>query len=149
MIFTKGSSSETNDTPPAYEDLVINPQSVPNDEKSDYNSRLARIEQHSPNTVPGESSTVLHSPRPAVNKRWFSWFGERDTERQIKETVQSLVSQMEYPIKHIFIFSQFSPDTRCYQRAKVSRSCVNTPVLPRSLRSARTLLLQYNVSKIY
>ncbi|KAF8511478.1 hypothetical protein BU17DRAFT_97166 [Hysterangium stoloniferum] len=93
MIFTKESLSETTETPPAYEEVVPNTQPIPSDEKSDRGSSLRDTGtiQRSPNAVAGTSSGPPQSPWPRVNKRWYSWLAERDSDKQVKETVQSLI----------------------------------------------------------
>lgn len=102
----------TSDAPPAYEDLVSNQTAATfttlrqGDEKrrsigsttavSDLGDGVsvdARRASGSyiPSNVGPPLSPAKTTRSIGINKNWFSWFSEKDTRKEVKQTIQSLV----------------------------------------------------------
>lgn len=108
ILDIKGPQIETGavDAPPAYDELGGHQSDSPrfsSDQKSHHGpgegpSSSSRSQVSQPSQRGSKSSVGS-----GINKTWFSWFSEKDTRTEVKQTVQSLVSRLVNRV-----FSRFS-----------------------------------------
>lgn len=98
----------SSDAPPAYEDLISSHHVTPlstlthgeekrrstgsltaASEREDEGIGADRRRASTSNISPTQSKATIRSI--GINKNWFSWFSEKDTRKEVKQTIQSLV----------------------------------------------------------
>ncbi|KAF8591634.1 hypothetical protein K439DRAFT_1626625 [Ramaria rubella] len=90
------------DAPPAYNDIERgDPSRLSVDQKSPGGSGQSSEPRAGPSTLRSKASIVTTTSQsnlagktsgaPVVNKNWFSWYSEKDTRKEVKQTIQSIM----------------------------------------------------------
>ena len=110
MILKKG-DDDLGDSPPPYDGLAPPPGGVQGTGDRKYELGTGNEGSRSPG--PSETTYGALSPR---TKGWFSWRGEKNSKREVKETIQSLVSHFPWICENIELMDDCGADSRRRKR---------------------------------
>lgn len=98
-------SASSDAPPPAYEDLVSNHDVTPlstlthgEEKRRSTGSLTATSDREGDGTGRRASTSNISQSQSkrsiGINKTWFSWFSEKDTRKEVKQTIQSLIKDV-------------------------------------------------------